>query len=279
MPRRPDIAALARRTIEEAGQGSNGHPLRKVLTDENAARILLVPVDQLEANPKQPRQHFDQASLDELTASIREVGILQPLIAMKQPGTATCMLIAGERRLRAAKAAGLREVPVLLRTPDDAAEVALIENLQRENLNAIEEAQALFNLKEAKGYTDAALAKIIGKSRVSVTETMALNRLPEAIKAECRLTDKWQKTQLLQVLRAGPPEKMQAAWAGLRTGELTTSRQVKKRANSLRGRRENYRHTYQPTHRRFQVTVTFARSRANSDDVRAALKEALAALA
>jgi len=102
-------------------------------------------------------------------------------------------LIAGERRWRAAMAAGLSELPALIRSEADSMEVALIENLQRENLSAIEEAEGLLKLKQARQFTDQALAKIIGKSRQSVNDSLILNELPESIKAECPTSGIWSK--------------------------------------------------------------------------------------
>ncbi len=274
MPRPIDIRAATRKALQGGSSAAaRPHYVSHLAADEG---FKIIPRKLITPDPNQPRKRFDQERLEEIASSIKEKGILQALTVRPdpvQPGR--FLLVIGERRWRAAGLIGLDELPCIIRPDPDHQEVALIENVQRENLTPIEEAEALLKLKTAKAYTDAALAKIIGKSRVSVTETMALNRLPEAIKAQCRLTDKWQKTQLLQVLRAGPPEKVQAAWAGLLAGDTTTARQVKKHANTLKGRRMNYRHTYQPKHRRFAVTVTFARSRADSNDVRAALKEAL----
>ena len=102
------------------------------------------------------------------------------MLARKDPVRDGYILIAGERRLRAATAAGLTEIPALIRSEADALEVALIENLQRENLSALEEAEALLKLKNARQFTDEALAKIIGKSRQSVNDSLILNELPEA---------------------------------------------------------------------------------------------------
>jgi ParB family chromosome partitioning protein len=116
------------------------------------------------------------------------------------------LLIAGERRWRAAKAAGLREIPARMPAAEDAIEVARIENVQRQNLRPIEEAEALMRLKQARDFTDGQLAKIIGKPRSSVTELLSLNQLPENIKARCRSVGRRSKSQFWNCVAAAHSE-------------------------------------------------------------------------
>jgi ParB family chromosome partitioning protein len=140
-----------------------------------------VPVSSIRPNSHQPRRNFSEASINELAASIREVGILQPLVIR---ATETGFeLIAGERRLRAAKVAGLDRVPVLIRQAmeSESMELALVENLQREDLNPIETATAYQALMESFGLTKEQLAARLGKSRAAVTNTLRLVRLPGAL--------------------------------------------------------------------------------------------------
>lgn len=279
MSRRPDIGALVRKTVEDAGEGSNVHPLRPILKDENVARVLVVPVDEIEPSTDQPRKDFNQEALDDLTASVREKGLLQPIIVRKKAGGTGCIIIAGERRWRAAKAAGLKEIPVLMRGEEDALEVAIIENLQRENLSALEEAEGLQKLKDARGYTLEDLARIIGKSAPSVSESLVLVRLPEDIKAEILGTPsdvrKFQKSQLLQVFRAGEPGKVRAAWDALRDGEAPTVRALRARTRPLMGRPKSYSHVYAPSGSSFSVTVRFKKAKVGRSEVRNALEVAL----
>ncbi len=141
-----------------------------------------VPVSAIRPNTHQPRRNFSEASIRELAASIREVGILQPLVIRS---TETGFeLIAGERRLRAAKEAGLDRVPVLIRQAGEgeSMEMALVENLQREDLNPLETAAAYQALMEGFGLTKDQLANRLGKSRAAVTNTLRLTRLPESIR-------------------------------------------------------------------------------------------------
>lgn len=141
-------------------------------------------LDQLRPNPRNPRHSFDDAELDDLAASIREKGILQPIIVRRSPGqTGLYEIIAGERRFRAAQRAGLRDVPVITveATDKEALELAIIENVQRADLNAIDEARGYERLSAEFGYSHTDLAKAIGKSRSHVANTVRLLKLPEAV--------------------------------------------------------------------------------------------------
>ena len=142
-----------------------------------------VPVSAIRPNTHQPRRQFLETSIQELAASIREVGILQPLVIRSTESGFE--LIAGERRLRAAKEAGLDRVPVLIRQAGEgeSMEMALVENLQREDLNPLETASAYQALVDSFGLTKEQLASRLGKSRAAVTNTLRLMRLPESIRA------------------------------------------------------------------------------------------------
>ena len=142
-----------------------------------------LPVSAIRPNSRQPRTSFPEAGIRELAASIKEVGILQPLVVRPTPGGFE--LIAGERRLRAAKEGGLERVPVLIRQAgeDESMELALVENLQRENLSPLETAAAYQALIDGFGLTKERLARRLGKSRAAVTNTLRLVHLPERIQA------------------------------------------------------------------------------------------------
>lgn len=140
---------------------------------------LLVPIERVMAGRGQPRRQFDDAQLDELAASIREKGILQPLVVVQRAGSYE--LIAGERRLRAAARAGLDKVPVVIRDADtdsEMLELALVENIQREDLGPLERARAYERLLEAYDHTHEEIARKIGKSRATVANTLRLLALP-----------------------------------------------------------------------------------------------------
>lgn len=153
---------------------------------DNRERVLRVPLTRIRPCPFQPRKDFAPETLNELADSIREQGIVQPLIVREQPDHLE--LIAGERRWRAAQIVGLTEVPVIIRVADDAAvlELALIENLQRENLNPIEEAQGYSQLMSQFQLTQEAVAVRVGKSRTVVANALRLLRLPSDVQAYVR---------------------------------------------------------------------------------------------
>ena len=143
-----------------------------------------VPLELLRRNPEQPRRHFGEEEIEELAASIRERGVIQPILVRPAPGAeGEWQIVAGERRWRAAQRAGLKEVPVVIRDLDDleVLEVAIVENVQRADLNAIEEALAYKALLDRFGRTQEAVAKSVGKSRAHVANTLRLLQLPEDV--------------------------------------------------------------------------------------------------
>lgn len=150
-----------------------------------ADQVLHLDVESLEAGSFQPRRMFEEDALIELVGSVREKGVLQPLLVRKHPQKENMYeIVAGERRYRAAKIAGLKEVPVIVKEFDDRTtlEVALIENLQRENLNPLEEAEGYKRLLNEFQYTQEELSKVVGKSRSFVANQMRLLDLPDALK-------------------------------------------------------------------------------------------------
>ena len=148
-----------------------------------------LPVAQLEPNSRQPRDQFDDAELAALTNSIAKQGVLQPLVVTGEPGGGAWRIVAGERRWRAARKAGLETVPVVVREVEsdrELLELALIENLQRADLNALEEAEAYRALAEEFGLTQQEIADRVGRSRAAVANSLRLLRLPEAVQERVR---------------------------------------------------------------------------------------------
>lgn len=152
------------------------------VASESSSALVELPVTSLRPNPDQPREHFDEETLASLAASIRELGVLQPVL-VKQAADGGYELIAGERRLRAAKRAGLTTIPAIVRDADRKAslEQALVENLHRQDLNALEEAAAYSQLIEDLGLTHEQVATRVGKSRVSITNSLRLFQLPPSV--------------------------------------------------------------------------------------------------
>ena len=154
----------------------------KIVTETPKEEIVEIKIDELRSNPYQPRKVFDEEALKELADSIKEHGVFQPIIVKKS--IKGYEIIAGERRTRASKMAGLVTVPAIIREFDDTEmmEIALLENLQREDLNAIEEATAYVKIMDSKNLTHEELAKVLGKSQSYVTNMIGLLRLPSEIK-------------------------------------------------------------------------------------------------
>jgi ParB family chromosome partitioning protein len=161
------------------------------VTDADSEQIKKIRINELNPNKAQPRQDFDQGSLEELALSIENNGIVQPLLAVVNKEGKGYTIVAGERRWRAARLAGLKEVPVIVRDLDDREiqRISLIENLNREDLNQIEEAMALSRLLEEYNMTQEELAKDVGRSRPAITNTLRLLKLPESIQSLIRSGD------------------------------------------------------------------------------------------
>lgn len=153
---------------------------------EHKEEVLYVSAEQIRPNPFQPREDFDEDSIKELAQSIREKGVIQPLLVRRSGDNFE--LIAGERRLRAAKSLGLKEIPILVRNVEDvdSLEIALIENIQRQGLNPIEEARAYQHLMDKFHMTQEAMSEVLGKARVTISNTMRLLKLPHEIQMEIK---------------------------------------------------------------------------------------------
>jgi len=154
---------------------------------QGSSNLNEIPIDQIEPNPDQPRREFDQDALQELATSIQNMGIIAP-ITLRQVAPDHYQIIAGERRWRASQMAGLTSIPAYIRTADDESvmELALVENIQREDLNAIEIALAYEHLAEASGMTQEKISERVGKSRTAVTNYMRLLKLPAQIQMALR---------------------------------------------------------------------------------------------
>jgi len=214
---------------ERTNPGEEGRPRLLAVAgriDRNQRTFLtMVPLERVKPNAEQPRKYFDEERLAELSRSIKERGLLQPII-VRQLGEGF-ELLAGERRFRASKLAGLHRVPALIRDKDDPLEVALIENLQREDLTPLEEAEALSRLIERHSYGHKEVATVLGKSRPYVSNALALLRLPESVKEDIHKQGKKVSRELLMgVARSETPEQAEALWSRLKL-DLMSVRQFR----------------------------------------------------
>ena len=169
------------------------------------------PIEQIYPQPGQPRQRFDEDALQNLVESIREQGIIQPLIVRRRPGQDGFELIAGERRWRASQLAGLKDIPVVVKdaSPGDAFEMALVENIQREDLNPIEEAEAYHRLVEEYGYSQSEVAIKIGRNRSTIANSLRLLGLPSEVRSLV-IDGSLSEGHARAILQVSSPSKMTA---------------------------------------------------------------------
>ena len=174
---------MAKDTKKGLGRGLSELFGDDILDNENEGELIYAPIAKVEPRAEQPRNRFDDDSLQELADSIAQYGLIQPITVRRREG-GFYQIIAGERRWRASKLAGLQTVPVIVKDMDDkeVLEVALVENLLRENLSAIEEAEGFQRLIDEFSHTQEALAQIVGKSRSHVANTLRLLNLPDSVK-------------------------------------------------------------------------------------------------
>ena len=235
----------------------------------------LIPIEDIDPNPNQPRQTL--GDLSELVASVREKGVLEPILV--RPRGSRYQIIAGERRYRAACEVGLGEIPCIVRDTDDAEmmEIALIENLQRKDLSAFEEADGLRALAETYGYTHERMAEKIGRSRTSITETLSLTAMPEEVRNLCRLADIHSKSLLLQIVRQSDTQKMIALVERLQSSGGATRDDARRlaqqeKAKATRGRPRHFVFKYQPREKTFSLALQFRKSEVPREEVVAALQ-------
>ncbi len=204
MPRLKEKLAKAKSKLAAPSEKLKDHPAS--LNDYQEGSFYNVPIDLIISNPEQPRKSFDPNSLSGLAQSIKQKGVLQPIIIRKNNDN-KIYLVAGERRFRAAKMAGLEKIPAII-TKGEPMEISIIENLQRDDLKPIEEAEALFLLQKEHNYTQEQLASVIGKTQSTISETLSLNRLPEQIKTKCRRNNNYSRRLLIEVAKQKKEEKM-----------------------------------------------------------------------
>jgi ParB family chromosome partitioning protein len=192
-------------------------------TSPDLPQIIEVEIDQVVRNPNQPRKSFSEESLQELASSIERHGLIQPISVKKieaDTGKLSYLLVAGERRFRAFQRLGKTIIPAII-TTGDADEIALIENIQREDLNPLEEAEAMALMMEQHRYTQEQLGQIIGKAQNTVSQLLGLLRLPERVKEEYREAPIASKSVLMEVARGKTEQEQIKLWRAAKEGRLT----------------------------------------------------------
>jgi len=184
-------------------------------------KVVELRLEMIQANPDQPRKTFDEAGLRELANSIERHGLIQPITVRRLSEGDGYMVIAGERRLRAFQLLGRQTVPAIIST-GNADEIALIENLQREDLKPLEEAEALDALRQRHGYSQEELARIVSKAKSTISELLSLIDLPEVIKAEVRTSElPISKSVLIEVSRLKEEPEQLRLWEQVKSGRAT----------------------------------------------------------
>ncbi len=233
-----------------------------------------LPITEIEPNPDQPRHNV--GDLRELKASIESKGILEPIL-VRPLENGKYRIISGERRYRAAMDAGLLEVPCIeLDVPEnEVVEIALIENLHRKDLTPFEEAEGYQALIEKHGYTHQRVADTVAKSRVTITESLALLAIPPDLRDRCRRADIESKSVLLEIARAGDRPRMEALIAAVAAGATRHAvRQDKKEDRGEdAGRRRPFQFRYAPKNSPFRLNLAFTRSRVAKEEVIEALQK------
>lgn len=255
----------------------DAHYVETLASYSGASIGRMIPLDKVRPNPDQPRKTI--GDVRELADSIREKGVLEPLLVRYVPREDTYYIISGERRYHASRAAGLREVPCIEKIADDAEtlELALIENLQRKDLTAFEEADGLNRLAEHFDYTHDDIAKKIGKARSSVTETLSLRVIPDAIRDVCVEKGIVTKSLLLQVSRQPSEKKMREMVERIAAGGLSRdeARRERQQENAPEPRPKPFLFDFQPSDGAFRVRVQFRKSQVSREELAAALRSIL----
>jgi ParB family transcriptional regulator, chromosome partitioning protein len=258
----------------------DAHYVESLTSYSGAAVGRMIPVDQIRPNPDQPRKAL--GDLRELTASIQEKGVLEPLLVRYIPREDCYHIISGERRYHASRAAGLREVPCIEKMADDAEtlEIALIENIQRKDLTPFEEADGLQRLMTQFEYTHEDMAKKIGKARSSVSETLSLRNIPEGIRKKCVESGVVAKSVLLQIARQPTERKMLEMLAKILQGGLTRdqARRERREESEVPQRPQPFIFHYEPENGSFRFRMQFKKSHVSRDELIRTLREILAQL-
>jgi len=254
----------------------DAHYVEEMISRSGAAIGRMIPVEEVQPNAEQPRK--DHGDLAGLTESVREHGVLEPLLVRHVPESGKYMIISGERRYHAACRAGLREVPCIEKDVGDAEtlELALIENLQRKDLTPFEEADGVQALGERFGLTHEEIARKISKGRSSITELLTLRSIPDEIKATCIAEGVFSKSQLLQVARQPSEARMRDLIRRFAAGLVNRDEARAERQPDKRPRNAIFRFA-SPT-KDFKLVLKFRRSSVPRAEVIQALRRILETL-
>jgi len=263
---------------ERAKMRHDAHYVEELARRSSTAVGSMLPLSMVEANPDQPRQSL--GDLEELAASIREKGVLEPIL-VRSVGPNLYQIVSGERRYRAAQMAGLEEIPSIELDIDEreVMEIALIENMQRKDLTAFEEAEGIVALQERLGYTHEKIAQVLSKSRTTVTESLLLAGIPEAIRELCDEKGISSKSMLVLIARAGSEAEMEELVLRVASGELDRD-ELRKETRGAEpakgpGRPKNFVFQLKDKSLPFSFNMTFKKSQVEKREVVDALRQIL----
>jgi ParB family transcriptional regulator, chromosome partitioning protein len=258
----------------------DAHYVEQLTSYSGAAVGRMIRVDHIRPNPDQPRKAI--GDLSELTQSIREKGVLEPLLVRYVPREDCYFIISGERRYHAARGAGLREVPCIEKMADDAEtlEIALVENIQRKDLSPFEEAEGLYRLATQFEYTHEDMARKIGRARSSVTETLSLRNIPEVLRRKCIEQGVVSKSLLLQIARQPTEKKMLEMFQRILQGGLTRDEARRERKEEQAGpqRPQPFVFHFEPENASFKFRIQFKKSHISREELITTLRDILAQL-
>jgi ParB family chromosome partitioning protein len=258
----------------------DAHYIEQLTSFSGAAVGRMIRLDQIRPNPEQPRKAL--GDLGELTDSVRAKGVLEPLLVRFAPTEGCFYIISGERRYHAARAAGLREVPCIEKTVDEAEtlEIGLIENIQRKDLTPFEEADGLYRLATQFEYTHEDIARKIGRARSSVTETLSLRNIPESLRKKCIEHGISSKSLLLQIARQPTEKKMLEMFQRILQGGLTRDEARRERREEQAGpqRPQPFIFHFEPQNEAFKFRIQFKKSHVSRDELIMTLREILSQL-
>jgi len=258
----------------------DSHYVESLTSYSGAAIGRMIPVEQIRPNPDQPRKSI--GDLRDLTDSVREKGVLEPLLVRFVSREDCYYIISGERRYHAARAAGLREIPCIEKTADDAEtlEIGLIENIQRKDLTPFEEADGLYRLATQFEYTHEDVARKIGRARSSVTETLSLRNIPDGLRKKCIEQGIVSKSLLLQIARQPTEKKMVEMLHRILQGGLTRDEARRERREEQSGpqRPQPFIFQFEPENETFKFRIQFKKSHVSRDELIRTLREILAQL-
>ena len=270
--------AMKRGLPERATMRHDSHYVEE-LTRRSGRHIgSMIPLSMIEPNAGQPRTNL--GNIEELAASVREKGVLEPIL-VRSVAPNRYQIISGERRFRAATMAGLDEIPAIELDVDDkeTLEIALIENIQRKDLTAFEEAEGFQLLQQKFGYTHEKISQVIGKSRTTITETLMINDIPDRIRALCREAGIANKSVLVQVARAGDEKAMEAVVRSVAAGEMSRADLRKQTATrpepKKAGRPKNFTYQLKDKSLPYTLNLSFKKANVEKKEVIQAVRELL----